>query len=158
MRSLTGESGAKPEISRPYPRRFLSTVSQEQYCPPVSSACCVFVLCVHVDQNAPLQCRGGKNPCKGSYRVVTYFPSFSSGAHISCNRVPPRSRSIFADRFVCRVAAPATSLNTPATPAACIFCQSGISLLSLGRHFLKHYRKSGRASAQSAVSQLLCEG
>lgn len=48
---------------------------------------CVFIMCVHVDQNAPLQFRGGGvgGTCTGSNRVVTYFRCFSSGAHI-CNR------------------------------------------------------------------------
>lgn len=133
----TGKSGAKPEISRPYPRRFHSTVSQKQFRPPCQFCMlCVFIMCVHVDQNAPLQCGGGG--CTGSNRVVTYFRCFSSGAHI-CNRVLPRSRSrpIFTDLAVnvCRFAAPATSLNTLATPPACSPCQSGISLPSLGRHF-----------------------
>lgn len=95
MRSLHREEWGQAGDISAISAAFSQHGKPEQRCPPCQFCMLrVFVVCVHVDQNAPLQCRrGGKNPCTGSNRVVTYFRSFSSGAHVPCHRVPPPSRS-----------------------------------------------------------------
>lgn len=52
-----GKRGANSEISRPYPRHFQSTVSQEQFYPACQSrVLCHLVMCVLIDPNTLQQC------------------------------------------------------------------------------------------------------